>query len=116
MEKTLYELKREGIEQGIENAAVDWKSYAMECVIAVARRKELFTVNDVRDLVKHSPFQTHDRRAMGGVMKYSQRMGFIEPSGGEIVNKTGHGTKIQIWKSLIYGREAVDRNQSSLLI
>lgn len=115
MEKTLQELKREGIEQGIANAATDWKSYAMECVIAVARRKQHFTVDDVRDLVKHTPFETHDKRAMGGVIKYSQRMGFIEPTGEERVSRTGHGTKIQIWKSLIYQRESVDRDQAPLL-
>ena len=111
MNKSIQEVKEEGINRGLENAADDWKSYALECVIAVAKNQHHFTVNDVRPLVKHSPYQTHDNRALGGVFATAKKLGFIEASGRSVPNKTGHGIHMQIWKSKVYGRAEITRDK-----
>lgn len=101
------EVTEAAVAQSFENAQNPWKEYAMHCVSVIAKQKEYFTVNDVRPLVEASPYTTQDNRALGGVIKAAQKRGWIEPSGEERVNKTGHGTKMQVWKSRIFG-ETVD--------
>ncbi len=93
----------EAVIRSFENAQNPWKEYALRCLEAVAKTKEEFTVNDVRPLVAQSPYTTQDNRALGGVFKEAQKRGWIDTTGAVRVNKTGHGTQMQVWKSKIYG-------------
>lgn len=96
------ELTDKAIEEGYDAANAEWRAMALEQVYRVALRKEEFTANDVRDLVENSPLKTHDKRAMGGVMKTAQKMGWIHPSGRSIPSKVGHLVPILIWESKIF--------------
>ena len=93
----------EAVLQSFENAKDPWKAYALRCVSVIAKKMETFTVNDVRPLVAQSPFKTQDNRALGGVIKQAEKKGWIYPTGETRVNKTGHGTAMQVWGSNIHG-------------
>ena len=90
------------IADGHDHAKVEWRNYALQCVEAIAKRRQEFTVNDVREMIHNGPYKTHDNRAVGGVVKRAQRYGMIRPSGRTIPNRVGHGTQMQIWSSCIY--------------
>lgn len=94
----------DAIERAYKHAPDEWRKYALQCVEAVAKRNEEFTVNEVRSLIKAGIYKTHDNRALGGVMKTAQRLGIIEPTGNTIPSVVGHRTPIQIWRSRIFNK------------
>ncbi len=98
----MHKVTTEAVKRSYDHADDEWRAMALDCVKHVAQRHETFTVNDVRDLVQLSHLKTHDNRAMGGVMKTAQRIGYIAPTGESIPSVVGHKVPIQIWKSLIY--------------
>lgn len=91
-----------GVNSGYSHADATWKEMALECVRVIALEKSTFTMNDVRWLVRQSPIKTHDNRAMGGVIKKAQKLGWVQPTGQSIPSKVGHGVSLQIWKSNLY--------------
>lgn len=94
---------QEAVDRGYTNAEDAWRDYALACVMEVAQSKEEFTSDDVRTLVRHSPFTTHDNRAMGGVMMTAvKKYGWMEKTGRSIPSLVGHKSPLQIWKSNIY--------------
>lgn len=99
------DVTNEAIAESFENAQDPWKEYALHCVSVIAKKMQYFTVNDVRPLVAASPYKTQDNRALGAVIKHAQKRNWIKPSGDTRVNKTGHGTHMQVWESNIYGEE-----------
>lgn len=103
----LREIKNENdktIQKGIDHAHEEWRGMVLGCVKEVALTMEKFMMNNVRKMVEKSPLKTHDNRAVAGVMKSAQRLGWIKLSGDAIVSKVGHGTRLQIWQSLIIKR------------
>lgn len=100
--ETLREIIDEAVDRGYKNANNLWKEKALECVEVVAKSKKTFTIDDVRDLMNQFPYETHDKRAWGGVIKKANKLNFIEPTGITMPNRTGHGTPMQIWRSKIY--------------
>ncbi len=92
----------EAIEKGYQNANDDWKNMAMECVRVICVQQPSFTMNDVRWLVEASPIKTQDNRAMGGVMRTAQKLGWVEPTGQTIISKVGHKSLLQIWRSKLF--------------
>lgn len=92
----------DAIDQGYRGADISWKDMALECVRMVCLKKERFTTNDVRWLIEASPIKTHDKRAMGGVMKHAQKIGWICRTGESIMSRVGHGVPLQVWRSRIY--------------
>lgn len=95
-----------GIKKGYDNAHTEWRTMALSCLYKICNTMPEFTVNDVRDLVEKYLIKTHDNRAMGGVIKTGQKMGWFEPTGRSIPSLVGHKVHIQIWKSLIYKKSA----------
>jgi hypothetical protein len=93
------------INQSEKHAHDAWRAYAINAVERVARLRAEFTVDAVRYLVERSHFKTHDKRAMGGVIKTAQRNGWISPTGKTVPSKVGHKTPMQIWRSNIYRDE-----------
>lgn len=97
------EATTEAIERGTMNADDHWKETALYRLRQVASATKIFTANDVRDAMAHDSAKTHDARAMGGVFKAAQKLGWIERT-GEAVNsdKAGcHGAYISRWRSLL---------------
>lgn len=97
------------VKAGWEHAKIEWRRMAMERLLEICLAKSTFTVNDFRDLIKNSPIQTHDNRAMGGLMATGKKMKWIRLTGTEIPSIVGHRVPIQIWQSLIYTGQYVNR-------
>lgn len=96
------------IDQGYENADNSWKIMALECVKQVCLTHATFTMNDVRWLSDASPIKTHDKRAMGGIMKTAKSLGWIVLTGEVIVSKVGHKSLLQVWKSKLYKLKVIN--------
>ena len=92
----------EAIQRGLEHADTEWKDMALRCLKAVCLEKERFTMNDVRWLIDASLIKTHDKRAIGGVMRKAKTMGWINSTGEFIRSKIGHGIPMTVWRSLLY--------------
>lgn len=96
------DVTEKAIERGLYFANPEWKNMALSCVEAVCLKKATFTTNDVRWLVEASPIKTHDKRAMGGIMKKAEKLGWIVQTGLTVRSKVGHGVPLQIWKSKLF--------------
>lgn len=89
------------IKRGWDASKVGWRKQALTILLKTALSNSLFTVNDFRKQIIDSGIKTHDNRAMGGLMVTARNWGWIKPSGGEIVSKVGHKSKLQVWRSNI---------------
>lgn len=96
------ELTERSIRKGYDNAKAEWREMALEVLYRTCCQRQTFTVNDFRKEVDALPVKTHDKRAMGGVVKVGVMLGWIEKTGDSIPSKVGHLVPIQIWKSKIY--------------
>ena len=92
----------QAIDLGFENAHEQWKAMALKTLFQTCLKFDYFTANDFRDEILKSPIQTHDLRAMGGVMKTGVKNGWIEKTGRSIPSRVGHKVPLQIWKSNFY--------------
>jgi hypothetical protein len=98
------------INKGLDHADVQWREMALGCVLEIAKQRKEFTMNAVRHLVDQSPIKTHDKRAMGGVIKKARSLGWVKSTGQSIVSKVGHGVSLQIWQSLVYSPKGNEEN------
>jgi len=83
-----------------------WRELARGAVYRVAQQLEWFNSEDVwRDIqTQASTAVTHDHRAMGPVMLYARRCGWIEKvDATRPAQQMAHNRPMQIWRSLIYG-------------
>lgn len=104
------------VEQGLDNANVEWRTKALEELHNIATRMQTFTVNDFRERVDQSGLVTHDKRAMGGVMRTGVKLGWIEKTGQSIPSRVGHLAPLQIWRSKVYGSKEVHITSQPTLI
>jgi len=93
---------QQAIDRGMDAAHAEWRRVASLHLLEIAKTNKEFTMNDVRDLIRQEKVQTHDNRAMGGVVITARKLGWIEPSGRSILSRVGHKSVLQVWKSLIY--------------
>lgn len=98
----IHAVTNEAIDRGIDHAEQRWRNMADEALFFIAKNNHTFTVNDVRAITERSPIKTHDKRAMGGVIRRGMKNGWIKKTGEEIPSKQGHGVAIQIWESVIF--------------
>lgn len=96
------EVTDKAIGRGYKNANKEWKEMALACVRTVCENRHQFTMNDVRGLIDISPIKTHDKRAIGGIIKKAKKLKWIEPTGQSIMSKVGHKSPLQIWRSKLY--------------
>lgn len=89
------------IQRGFDFANEEWKRKALEEVHNVCLRQKRFTADDIRMVVTDDVVQTHDRRAMGGIMKRAQNNGWCKATGIHIKSKFTHGHLHQVWESLL---------------
>lgn len=100
--KQIREATDAGIKAGWDKAKVDWREIALQKLCECALTHKEFTANDFRDEIIRSGIDTHDRRAMGGLMKTARSLGWIRAAGKELPSLVGHGVPLQYWTSLIY--------------
>lgn len=74
-------LTNRAIKQGYENAEPSWRELALWAVKAVCTQGPEFTSDEVHQILKElAVAETHDTRALGGVMRQAQRFGWCEPT------------------------------------
>jgi len=94
----------EAIERVGENADKDWKQAVIEAIERVARKYLFFTTDHVW-LELEEGYWTHERRAMGAMMRTAARLqicrtvNLTPQKSGRIVC---HRRPLQVWESLIY--------------
>lgn len=65
-----------------KNADPTWTKDALACITALAEKGESFTTDAVWELLEQvSTATTHERRALGAVMRTAQRQGLIQTTG-----------------------------------
>jgi hypothetical protein len=94
---------RAGMKQADDNADVRWKAVLDGCVLAVARRQEELTSDDVLaelESLPHHPV-THNLAAIGPAMKRAAQMGIITRTDRFMRSTVAHknGNLHAIWKS-----------------
>lgn len=90
-----------------EHADPDWRDVAYRCVLAVARRLEHFTTDEVIDeLANHPAITTHEPRALGPVMMRAARNNVIAATDRFVKSNaiSRHRAPKQVWRSLVYKR------------
>jgi len=95
------------IRKGLDRANISWRELALNLVLKAALTRHEFTTNDFHHDLDKSINKTHDNRALGGVMKTAQRLGWIEPT-GKFANsdyKQHHLSLKNVWRSKIYGQK-----------
>lgn len=101
----------EGMAQADANANEKWKHIYDGCVLAVAKRLEELTSDDVLEemLRLHGEVpKTHNLAAIGPAMKRAKEMGVISPTERVVRSKRKekNGNLHRVWLSHYYRREA----------
>ena len=93
----------DAIEAGYANAKRAWKDAARKAVVKVARRKNTFTVEDVRKVMLQNGTlnSTGDLRALGGVMLTAKKLGVATPTGTYVMadGHKGNPHPVAVWQS-----------------
>lgn len=97
------------VNKGLDNANVRWREMAMRSLYEMCLERDVFTANDVRGRIERSPLKTHDRRAMGGIMRTGKKLGWMQKTGRSITSRVGHLSPLQIWESQLYVKPNEDR-------
>ena len=96
----------EAITHSIVGANMQWRIETLENLFNFCKITEEFTMNDFREYnLKHCKFETHDNRAMGGIMQTAKGSEWVAPTGRSIISRVGHKSPLQIWKSLLYKKQ-----------
>jgi hypothetical protein len=100
---------RNHIQTSTEHADPQWRKAALSAIRRVARKREKFTSADVLEALERSKSQTHDLRALGGVLTKARNLGLIE-NAGLVRRRDKHGRGVStIWRSLLYAGKAADQ-------
>ena len=99
--------KSQSMEQVERNADDAWKADAKGTVRFLAQTRETFTTDDVWFVLDKLPSRTHERRAMGAIMRWAATAGLIHDTNAMVksVRVDCHSRPIQVWRSLIYKEE-----------
>jgi hypothetical protein len=92
------------IKKGLSRTEIDWRESAYKIIYELCVTKRELTANDFTGRIKDMDVKTHDNRAIGGLVRTAQAFGWIGKTGEVEVSKAGHLSRIQIWKSLIFGK------------
>ena len=110
MEQTLFDsitptVKQQAdfaIKKGLDNADSIWKEKALEAIHDLCLKQLEFTADDIRFVLTEEEAETHDRRAMGGIMRTASKNGWCESTGRYEASKFTHGHLHQVWKSKLF--------------
>ena len=92
----------DSIDEGFQNSDPNWRRMALVVVQETCENMQFFTANDFRSRLKQSGIETHDNRAVGGLMRTAKANKWCINTGNVIQSKVGHRSPLQIWKSLLY--------------
>jgi len=94
------ELAEEGQDRSLENAKEEWIDHAYEAIIRVAKYNKEFIVDKVWDYMD-GDVHTHEKRAMGALIRDAARNGIIEPTDKyqPSTQKNCHGNPRRVWRS-----------------
>lgn len=98
--------KRAAIAQVEENAAPDWRTYALATVKQVAERCAEFSTDKILEAMTDAPVWTHELRALGPIMLSAARAGFIVATDKFVTSDSisRHRSPKRVWKSNLYPR------------
>ena len=96
-------LQAAALDKVAANADPSWLGEAVKAVRIVAERQTVFTTDDVWAAMETSQSKTHERRAMGAVMKAAQRAGIARGTGTWIASTrpVNHARPVHVWASLL---------------
>lgn len=96
--------KEKAVARVAKNADREWVVAARQAVEAVAKQFEEFTTDEVLEVLRLQPVATHEGRALGPVMIYAARQGWVKNT--ERVRKSSavsrHNAPKTVWRSLIF--------------
>lgn len=98
---TLAEAKQErdeAIEQADEAADEAWKRETLEALKGLATEVPSFRSDHIWQRVR----TPREPRALAGVLRRAQKLGFIEPTGEFEPSVRRHAAPCRIWRSLLY--------------
>lgn len=108
LDSVLADLARaDALQRVDEHADPDWRDLAYRCVLAVARRLDHFTTDEVIDeLAQYPDITTHEPRALGPVMMRAARENVIAATDRFVKSNavSRHRAPKQVWRSLVYRR------------
>jgi hypothetical protein len=95
--------KAVGMSRSYQHADPMWKAAAARAVVAAARRQPTLTADDVMALIPPS-LTTHEKRALGGIMRGAAVAGVIERTDRTVLctRANCHRAPITVWKSLMF--------------
>lgn len=83
------------------NANTDWFNEAVGAVELLIRRGNNFTTDDVWRILDQLPHKTHERRALGAIMRDFDKSGRIQAIGAKKSTRpVCHGRFITEWKPM----------------
>ncbi len=90
------------IDQAEANANEEWKRAAYDRVRWLAERRRIFTSEDVILWLESKSYKTKEKRALGAIMQYYQRNGYIKALGWTTAKRRErHNAPVRVWESLI---------------
>jgi len=98
-------LREDGIARAEDHAVPDWNVEVDKAILRIARRRPLFTTDDVWAEIAPIPTLTHEPRAMGAAMRRAQRAGWCKPTDEHWLTKRAlaHRRPLRVWQSLLAG-------------
>jgi len=98
--------KRLGMARVYRAADPHWKQCMIECAKEVAQRKPIFITDDIVELCrdKHPNATTHEKRAIGPLMREVCRLGYCIPTQDWVQSAQAqcHRRPMLVWYSLIF--------------
>jgi len=95
-------ITEDAIDRGYDASSKEWREMALEVVYNTCMTNRTFTANTFRKKLKESGIETHDNRAVGGLMQTAKSRKWCKPTGNSITSKVGHFSPLQVWESRIY--------------
>jgi hypothetical protein len=91
------------------HADPEWWEVAVTAVYSLASRHRALTTDQVWQLLDPGEVTTHERRALGAVMRATARAGLIAPTDRYVPSERpqAHRRPVRVWRSLL--REVVRR-------
>jgi len=92
------------IKQGWDNTKIEWRKQALMVIYSLCTKEATISANDFTEIIKDLPVQTHDNRSIGGLVKMAEKFRWVTKTGEVEVSRAGHLSRIQIWRSLLFGK------------
>lgn len=101
----LFTITEEAINRAEANADNAWTVEARKAVILCSQNNLHITTDDVWEVLEALDVQTHDNRALGGVMRWAARQRIIYPTMSYIRSDRPecHSRPIKVWSTIPQG-------------